>query len=71
MEEKINQYINDNEIFWLKDLRAYLHIEGTGDIKSVEYDRCSTLIKKLKREGIIQCCHVKGSERQYIVVNPK
>lgn len=62
---KVIDWINDNDVFWLADLKAFLGIDGE---KHPYYNKITFFIGVLKDEKLIQCCDVKSGRRQYITV---
>ncbi len=70
--QKIIDFINDNEFFWLEDMRIYLGICNTEPTRdNTIYSRMTKVIDLLKLSRVISCCEVKGSRRQYMVNDPK
>ncbi len=63
--KKVCEYINAHDVFWLNVLRQDL------GYSSETKDSCvGTVIGKLKDLGYIQCCDIKGTTRQYILIKP-
>ncbi len=62
---KVIDWINTNDVFWLADLKMFFGVDGE---KHRYYHTVTGFIGVLKDENLIQCCDVKGSHRQYITV---
>lgn len=65
IEYKITVFINENEIFWIGDIRNYIG----GDALLVESDEAKIIyrvIQKLRRKGLIVCSEKSKSEKQYM-----
>lgn len=61
------EYINQKEVFWVKDLRELLECKTMESSESANW-HISKTIKALVRRNLIQCSERKGSERQYITL---
>ncbi len=69
--ERIIDFINTNEVFWLEDLRRHMGCLTADNYSDIRNCRIGRVIRVLKIVDIIQCCQVSGVNRQFIVINPK
>lgn len=66
LEEKFLQYIKTHEFFWLRDLKKELTIVEPKPGKLDDNYHCfGWLVRKFKRDQLIQPCDSRGSEKQY------
>lgn len=67
--EKICNWINFKDIFWLSELKSEFNVmEENRSTNYTNYSAANRLINELKKSGYIQCCEKSGAERQYILI---
>ena len=67
---KMIDWINQQDLFWLKKFKLVFGVTDKSHTtkKSSNFHYASDLINELKKDGYIQCCENKGSEKQYMVI---
>jgi hypothetical protein len=66
-EEQIVKWINDQEFFWLYDLKTamgYVHVPYQTKVNETE-TFIHNFIAKLKRKGLINCIENSGNRKRY------
>ncbi len=65
--QTIIDYINNNTIFWVHDLRQHLN-QNNSNVESSENQAIFNILKLLREKKIIQCCENNKSNKQYMVI---
>jgi hypothetical protein len=64
IQNKVIDYINSHEEFWLSDLKIFVYGDLSG--YSREYQRVTNLINKFKGLNYICCSEIKGRNTKYM-----
>ena len=67
---EIVSHITMLDIFWLEELRRLMGCDDSDTKNNTLNVQITKIIDRLKKSGYIQCCEVKGGNRQYMVVKP-
>jgi hypothetical protein len=67
---EIVKHITTLDIFWLEDIRRLMGCDDSKVENNTNNIQITTMMSLLKKRGYIQCCEVKGGNRQYMIVKP-